>query len=33
VRLPTPGKYKGWLQVQRSGRIDTVEVEMEATGP
>jgi hypothetical protein len=30
VRLPTPGAYKGWLQVQRSGRVDTVEVEIEA---
>jgi hypothetical protein len=33
VRLPTPGAYKGWLQVQRSGRVDTVEVEVEATRP
>jgi hypothetical protein len=33
VRLPTPGAYKGWLQVQRSGRVDTVEVEIEAKKP
>ena len=33
VRLPTPGAYKGWLQVQRSGRVDTVEVEVEAKSP
>jgi hypothetical protein len=33
VRLPTPGAYKGWLQVQRAGRIDTVEVELEAKRP
>lgn len=33
VRLPTPGVYKGWLQVQRGGRIDTMELEIEAKGP
>ena len=33
VRLPVPGAYKGWLQIQRSGRVDTVEVEIEAKKP
>ena len=31
VRLPRPGRYKGWLQFQREGRVETLEVEL-ATG-
>jgi hypothetical protein len=30
VRLPKPGSYKGWLQVQRKGKVETVEVALEA---
>ena len=26
VRLPKPGAYRGWLQFQRKGRVETVEV-------
>jgi hypothetical protein len=33
VRLPKPGAYKGWLQVQRKGRVETVEVALEAVRP
>jgi len=33
VRLPKPGQYKGWLQVQRRGRVETVEVALEAVRP
>ncbi len=32
VRLPRPGAYKGWLQFQRGGRVETLAVEVEA-GP
>jgi hypothetical protein len=30
VRLPKAGPYKGWLQFQRGGRVETVEVALEA---
>jgi hypothetical protein len=33
VRLPKPGWYKGWLQFRRGGRIETVEVLIEAVPP
>ncbi len=33
VRLPKPGSYKGWLQVQRKGKVETIELELEATPP
>ena len=33
VRLPKPGSYRGWLQVQRKGKIETVEVALEAARP
>jgi hypothetical protein len=33
VRLPKPGAYKGWLQVQRKGKVETIELEVEATPP
>ena len=26
VRVSKPGTYKGWLQFQRNGRVETVEV-------
>ncbi len=31
VRLPRPGRYKGWVQFQRGGRVETVEIEVAAT--
>jgi len=33
VRLPKPGSYKGWLQVQRRGTVETIELEIEAIPP
>jgi hypothetical protein len=33
VRLPKPGWYKGWLQFRRGGRIETVEILVEAVPP
>jgi hypothetical protein len=30
VRLPKPGAYRGWLQFQRKGKIETVEVALNA---
>jgi hypothetical protein len=33
VRLPRPGSYKGWLQVQRKEKVETVEVEIVAVAP
>ncbi len=30
VRLPKPGPYKGWLQFQRKGRVETVEISVTA---
>ncbi len=30
VRLPKPGHYKGWLQFQRGGKVETVELEVDA---
>ena len=33
VRLPEPGAYKGWLQFQRGGVVETVEVALEALPP
>ncbi len=30
VRVPKPGPYKGWLQFQRKGRVETVEVSLTA---
>ena len=33
VRLPKPGVYKGWLQFQRGGKVETVEVALEAISP
>lgn len=30
VRLPKPGSYKGWLQFQRKGKVETVEVSVTA---
>ena len=30
VRLPKPGRYKGWLQFQRTGRVETIELAVEA---
>ena len=30
VRLPKPGRYKGWMQFQRSGRVETLEMAVEA---
>jgi hypothetical protein len=30
VRLPKPGPYKGWLQFQRKGKVETVEVSVTA---
>ena len=34
VRLPKPGRYKGWLQFQRTGRVETIELAVEAVpGP
>ncbi|HTY41919.1 MAG TPA: hypothetical protein VMH79_08615 [Thermoanaerobaculia bacterium] len=32
VRLPKPGSYKGWLQVKRAGRVETIELALDA-GP
>jgi hypothetical protein len=31
VRLPKPGLYRGWLQLQRRGKIFTAEVALETT--
>ena len=33
VRLPKAGPYKGWLQFERRGRIETVEVALDAAPP
>ncbi len=33
VRLSRPGHYKGWLQFQRRGKVETVEVSVEAISP
>lgn len=33
VRLPRLGRYKGWLQFQRGGRVETLEVALEAVPP
>ena len=33
VRLPKAGPYKGWLQFQRRGRIETLEIALEAAPP
>ncbi len=33
VRLPKPGWYKGWLQFRRGGRVETVELLIEAVPP
>ena len=33
VRLPKPGRYKGWLQFQRRGRVETIELSIEAAPP
>jgi hypothetical protein len=33
VRLPRPGRYRGWLQFQRGGQVETVELEVEALPP
>jgi hypothetical protein len=33
VRLPEPGAYKGWLQFQRNGVVETAEVALEALPP
>lgn len=30
VRLPKPGPYRGWLQFQRAGRVETIEIRVEA---
>ena len=30
MRLPKPGRYKGWMQFQRKGRVETIELEAEA---
>jgi hypothetical protein len=30
VRLPKPGAYRGWLQFQRRGEVETVEVALKA---
>src|SRR5262249_55108621 len=30
VRLPRAGPYKGWLQFQRRGKVETLEVAMDA---
>ena len=30
VRLPRAGPYKGWLQFQRRGRVETLEVALDA---
>lgn len=30
VRLPRLGSYKGWLQVQRKGKVETIELALEA---
>ncbi len=30
VRVPKPGRYKGWLQFQRKGRVETIELSLEA---
>jgi hypothetical protein len=31
VRLPRAGRYRGWMQFQRGGAVETIEVEVEAT--
>jgi hypothetical protein len=33
VRLPKPGLYRGWLQFQRGGKVQTVQLALEAVGP
>ncbi len=33
VRLPKPGPYKGWLQFQRRGKVETIELAIEAAPP
>jgi YtkA-like len=33
VRLPKPGPYKGWLQIERRGKIETIEIALEAQRP
>ena len=30
VRVPKPGRYKGWMQFQRKGRVETIELSVEA---
>lgn len=30
VRVPKPGQYKGWLQVERRGKVETIELALEA---
>jgi hypothetical protein len=30
VRLPRPGRYRGWLQFQREGQVETIELDVEA---
>ena len=32
VRLPKPGLYRGWLQFQRGGKVQTVQLALEALG-
>jgi len=33
VRLPRPGSYRGWLQFERQGAVETLEVSLEAISP
>ncbi len=33
VRLPKPGPYRGWLQFQRKGKVETIELAIEAAPP
>jgi hypothetical protein len=33
VRVPKPGRYKGWIQFQRHGKVETLEIELEGVRP